>query len=488
MNFKELCPARLVVASNRSPYTFRQIGRSMKAERAIGGLVAAVEPALCFLGGIWIGWSGRPQHQPERMAVPPDDPKYELQFVALSNDEIDRYYEGFANGALWPLCHYALDKCNFSREHWQVYAAVNQKFAAAILQELRPQDVVWIHDYHLALVPQFVRAGAPGVRIAYFWHIPFPSVDLFRALPWRRDVLRGLLNSDLIGFHTETYVRNFLDCAETILNVPVDRERGLVTLGNRAVKVRALPLGIDVAYCQQLASSPEMQAKAETIRRALKSEIVALGVERLDYTKGILERMWAVERLLEKYPDLRHRFSLLQIAAPSRTKVSEYRRLKRLVDETIGRINGRFAQLDWAPITYFYKAIPRAELTAYYQAADMALVIPLRDGMNLVAKEYVASRTNDEGIIILSEFAGVAEEFEQEAILVNPFDIEQVAEAIKQAIDMEPSERRRRMHRLREKVKRHDLTWWLRRILREIASLSESRVVVESNVMRHRAP
>jgi trehalose 6-phosphate synthase len=471
VDLKDLCQARLLVVSNRSPYSFRQIGRRSKPERAVGGLVAAVEPALCRLGGLWIGWGDRPGGGPETMAAPPDDPKYQIKFVVLSDEEINQYYFGFANGVLWPLCHYFLGKCNFSREHWQTYVNVNRKFATATLQEITTGDVVWMHDYHLALAPQFVREQCPSARIAHFWHIPFPSVDLFRALPWRSEMLRGLLNSDLVGFHTETYARNFFDCVESLLNASVDRENGLVGFDGRWVKVCAFPLGIDFAQCQQWANSPDMQAKADVIRRTLKSEIVALGVERLDYTKGILERMWAVERLLETHPELKGRFSLIQIAAPSRTKVPEYGKLKRLVDETIGRINGRFAELDWTPIVYFSKSVPRPELTAYYQAADIALVIPLRDGMNLVAKEYVASRTDHDGVIILSEFAGVAEEFD-EAILVNPFDIEQVAEAIKQAIDLDAEEKRRRMKRLREKVKSRDLTWWLQQVLREIESLS----------------
>jgi trehalose 6-phosphate synthase len=446
----------------------------LKPERAIGGLVSAIEPALCRLGGLWIGWSGQPGAGPETMAAPPEDPKYQIKFVGLTDEEINQHYYGFTNDALWPLCHYFLGKCNFSKKHWQTYVSVNRKFAVATVQELAADDVVWVHDYHLALVPQFMRESCPSARIAYFWHIPFPSVDLFRALPWREEVLQGLLNSDFIGFHTETYVRNFIDCAEGLLEASVDREEGIIALGGRKTKVRALPLGIDFEYCQQLANSPGMQATAEAIRRSLKSEIIALSVERLDYTKGILERVLAVERLLEMYPDLRGRFSLIQIAAPSRTKVPEYHKLKRLVDETIGRINGRFADLDWVPIVYFYKGVPRPELTAYYQAADIALVIPLRDGMNLVAKEYVASRIDDEGVIIVSEFAGVAEAFD-EAIQVNPFDIDQVAEAIKRAIDLTAPERHRRMQRLRERVKDRDLTWWLQQMLDEIESLPTPR-------------
>ncbi|GBC81094.1 Trehalose-6-phosphate synthase [bacterium HR10] len=466
-----LCRARLLVVSNRSPYSFRHIGRRWRPERAIGGLVAAVEPVLHRLGGLWIAWGDRPVAGSEKMPAPPDDPRYQIKFVPLSSEEVDGYYFGFANDALWPLCHYFLGKCNFSREHWQSYRNVNRKFAAATLEELAAGDIVWVHDYHLALVPQYIREREPSAKIAYFWHIPFPGVDLFRALPWRREILWGLLNSDFVGFHTETYVRNFLDCVEELAKIPVDREQGRVIVDGRRVKVRAVPLGVDVGYCQRLANSPDMQAKARAIRQALRSEIIALGVERLDYTKGILERIWAVERLLEAHPELKRKFSLIQIAAPSRTKVPEYGRLKRLVDETIGRINGRFAELDWVPIVYFSKSVPRPELTAYYQAADIALVIPLRDGMNLVAKEYVASRTDCDGVVILSELAGVAEEFD-EAVLVNPFDIDQVAEAIRQAIDLDVEEKRRRMQRLREKVERRDLTWWLEQMLYEFTALS----------------
>lgn len=468
VHIKDLCKARVLSVSNRSPYIFHEVGPYLEVKRTIGGVVEAVEPALRLLGGLWIVWSGGSRrHRPEKMAAPLDAPKYQIKFIDLSDQEISQYYDGFANGALWPLCHYFLQKCNFSQEHWQTYIRVNRKFATSVLEELSAYDVVWMHDYHLALAPQFVREHCPSVKIAYFWHIPFPSIDLFRALPWYKEVLLGLLNSDFIGFHIKTYVQNFLDCVESLLDASVDREKGLVIINGRLTKVRALPLGIDFGYYQQLAHSPVIQAKAENIRQTLKSEIVALAVERLDYTKGILERMQAVELLLDKYPELRKRFSLIQIVAPSRINVPEYCRFKQLVDETIGRINGRFAELDWVPITYHYQSVPRRELTAYYQAADIAIVVPLRDGMNLVAKEYVGSQINHEKVIILSELAGVAEEFKDDAILVNPFDIEQIAGSIKQAINLGTAERNRRMQRLREKVRCRDLTWWLRQIFLE---------------------
>ncbi len=467
VTLKELYKARVLCVSNRSPYIFSKGEPYLEVKRSIGGLVEAVEPALCLFGGLWIVWSGSSRSHPERIVAPLDAPKYQIKFIDLSEQEISQYYDGFANGVLWPLCHYFLEKCNFSQEHWQTYISVNRKFTISILEELAVGDVVWIHDYHLALVPQFVREYCPSVKIVYFWHIPFPSIDLFRELPCYKEILLGLLNSDLIGFHIKTYVENFLDCVESLLNVSVDREQGLVAINGKLTKVRALPLGIDFGYYQQLAHSPIIQTQAENIRHTLKSEIVALGVERLDYTKGILERLQAIELLLDKYPELCQRFSLVQIAAPSRIKIPEYCRFKQLVDATISRINNRFAQLDWVPITYHYQSIPRCQLTAYYQAADILIVVPLRDGMNLVAKEYVASRIDDQGAIVLSKFAGVAVEFQDDAILVNPFDVAQIAESIKQAIDLGIGERNQRMQRLREKVRCHDLNWWLREIFLE---------------------
>lgn len=447
---------KLLLISNRGPYAVKKVDGKAKIERALGGLVTALEPVARSFPTVWVAWSGSPADDTSSATEKVGEFRWER--VQLSEEEIEKYYSGFANGILWPLCHYFVEKCAFERSYWEAYAWVNKKFALQSTKHAGENSLVWVHDYQLALVPHYLRAHGIG-NIGFFWHIPFPPPDLFGILPWSREILRGLLGSDVIGFHVGRYVDNFLRCAETLLNLNVDYERGIVQYHGRSVKVVALPVGIDAAAYAALAKNEATVTAAKAIREKVRTDTVAVAVDRLDYSKGVLERIEALERFWTKYPSYRGRLSLIQIAAPTRAGVAEYQSLRRRVEQAVGRINGLFGREDWVPVYYYYRSFPRDELAAYYAAADLGLVTPLRDGLNLVAKEYVAARQGD-GVLILSKFAGVADEL-REALLVNPYDPDGFAAKLKTALEMPAVERRRRMQVLAERVRQRDIGWWL---------------------------
>jgi trehalose 6-phosphate synthase len=467
---RQLGDRRLVVVSNRAPVDVRR-GPERRIVPTVGGMVSALTPVFKAAGrGLWIAWSGSasgrlPQH---RVDLPPDDPSFTLRFVHLTERDVSGSYYGFANRGLWPLAHYFVGRCQFRSEQWQTYERVNGIFASAVLEELRPRDLLWVQDFQLATVPAKVRAARPDVPVGFFWHVPFPEPSVFGILPWRRQLLEGMLGSDVIGFHLQSYARNFLACVERFTTATVDHDRGIVSLAGRQTRVVAWPIGIDAEEYERLARSPEIELRAGRIRRQLGSAKMILGVDRLDYTKGILERLHGFERLLEHSPGFRRQVTLFQIAVPSRERVEEYRRMKREIDEAVGRISGRFTAEGWVPIRYVYQSMAPPELTAHYVAADLALVTPLRDGMNLVAKEYVASRVHDDGTLILSEFAGASEDL-PEAIRVNPYNSDDVAEQIRHALGMPLAETRARMAALRARVRAHDIRWWLRGFLGEFS-------------------
>jgi trehalose 6-phosphate synthase/phosphatase len=447
---------RLVVVSNRLPViSALQRGRT-RLERAPGGLVSALDPALRARGGRWIGWPGGKLRDTEAVGEFARDAGYEIVPVALSAREVRGFYLGFANGTLWPLLHSFPTRIELDREDWLTYEIVNRRFAAAAAAATSDSDLVWIHDYQLMRVGSHLRRARPAARIAFFLHVPFPHFDLFRILPWDRELLRGLLACDLVGFHCAGYAANFIDCAERLLGSRVDRVAGKIEHGERTVSVGVFPLGIDTARFAKLAEgAPD--------RTTLDPRIV-LGVDRLDYTKGLPEKILAFERLLELHPEHHEHVVLLQIAEPSRDELPEYQRLKRQVDELVGRVNGRFSTSRWTPIQYLRRSVPPDELARLYRDADVALVTPLRDGMNLVAKEYVASQTREPGVLILSRLAGAAEAM-QEAIHVNPYNMDAVAVALDEALKMDVAERAERMRALQLRERRHDVHAWLARFL-----------------------
>jgi len=470
---------RIILVSNRASYVLKETSQGLKGERSVGGLVSALEPLMAECGGVWVAWGGRSGEETKgvRIGVPLGKPRYTLKEVVLSPEEVEGYYHAFANRVLWPLCHYFLEKCTFRQENWEIYKAVNEKFATFTLEEALPGDFIWVHDYHLSLVPQLIRSKLPGAQIGFFWHIPFPPPDVLGILPWCREVLRGLLGSDVIGFHVQQYVDNFLRCAETLLNLNVDYDRGVVQYHGRSIRVVALPVGIDASTYAALGKRSDTLEAAAAIRQKVGTGMVALAVDRLDYSKGILERIEALARFWARYESYRGRLSLIQIAAPTRSAVPAYRDLRRQVEEAVGRINGLFGREDWVPVYYYYRSFPQHELAAYYTAADAALVTPLRDGLNLVAKEYVATRQND-GVLVLSRFAGVVEEL-REAVVVNPYDADGFGTKLKAALEMPAAERRRRMQILAERVKQRDLEWWLGSFITLLAGKETGEVLVK---------
>jgi trehalose 6-phosphate synthase/phosphatase len=386
--------------------------------------------------------------------------------VELSEAEINGFYEGFSNRVLWPLFHYLLDQIPLDSRDWGMYRAVNQRFAEIIAARCQPGDLIWIHDYQLMLVPELLRELVPHARIGFFLHIPFPASEVFRILPWRDQILRGLLGADVIGFHTFTYLRHFTSSMLRILGVEADVDR--ISYAGRTVRLGAFPMGVDAAALGALAGAPRALEGALSVRGKRAGETLVLGVDRLDYTKGIPRRLLAFERVLERHPELRGKLRLIQVAVPSRTHIPAYEEFRRRVDEMVGRINGQYGTVDGVPIHYLYRSFNEEELAAMYRAADVMLVTPLRDGMNLVAKEFVATRTDDDGVLVLSEFAGAASEL-GEALIINPYDVDGTATAIEQAIAMPMEERAFRMRALRERVTTYDVHYWVRSFLDALA-------------------
>lgn len=462
---------RLTIISNRSPYQLKEKSGKLSYERNAGGLVSVLDEILRRAGGTWIAW-GEKAVAPTQIGIPPESPRYSLSLIPLTDFEVDQYYHGFSNRVLWPLSHYFMDRCHFRGEYWKGYREVNEKFATAFREGTDHQELVWIQDFHLTLLPSFLRREHPRLSIGFFWHIPFPASPVFRVLPWRVEVLRGLLGSDLIGFQLPLHAEHFLRSVEDVLGIPVDRGTCSIKYDGRVVKVGVFPVGIDFRKWDSLASNPDIVEKARQIRNEIGVERIILGVDRLDYTKGIRERLLAYERFLERYPQFRGRVCLIQVAVPSRTRVEEYRLLRREIDESIGRITGRFSTRKWSPLRYLYQSFPMEDVAAYYLASDLALITPLRDGMNLVAKEYVASRVGDDGSLILSEFTGAAATL-TDAILVNPYDVDGLADAIRLSLSMPDTEKRSRMGRLRQAVREKDVYWWCESFLKGLAGATE---------------
>jgi trehalose 6-phosphate synthase/phosphatase len=453
--------SRMILVSNRLPISVRVERGEVVVERSSGGLATGLAGYHDQGHSLWVGWPG------ETWRLTPDQCdtlRHRLRAlravpVELSAAEVQSYYDGFSNGVLWPLLHYQLDRLPLTTEGWETYVRVNRRFADAIVAEYHPGDLIWVHDYQLALVPAMVRERLPDAAIGFFLHVPFPSAEVFRVLPWRRELLEGMLGSTLIGFHTVSYVLHFLTSAANVLGC--ETRQGRVGFAGRSIRVGTFPMGIDTAAYEAIGSSPVVVAEAERLRQAAGPAALIVSVDRLDYTKGIPRRLLAFERLLERYPRLRGRVRLVQVAAPSRGAVSQYREFRRTVNEMVGRINGRFASPGYDPIHYISQNLSRERLAAFFRASAIALVTPLRDGMNLVSKEFVATRTDGDGVLILSEFAGAAAEL-PDALLVNPYDLESVATAMHEALAMSEEERRARMAGLRDRVRSHDVHRWAR--------------------------
>jgi trehalose 6-phosphate synthase/phosphatase len=468
---------RLIIVSNRLPITadLDQSG-SVRLLMASGGLANGMRPWHERSNGLWIGWPGETSKfsEAQRAELATRLADRGIVPVTLSQDHVNRYYHGFANRVLWPLFHYLIDRLPVHATGWDAYRQVNQTFANVIVEHYRPGDIIWVHDYQLMLVPAMLRQRLPDARIGFFLHIPFPSFEVFRTLPWRREVLEGLLGSDLIGFHTFSYVRHFVASLPHVEGVEADIDR--IRAGGRIIRLGAFPMGIDTGAFVAQAQDPQVQAQVAALKRDAGGRKILLGVDRLDYTKGIPRRLQSIERLLTRYPDLRDEIRYIQVAVPSRGEVDSYQRFRRFVEEQVGRINGACGTLRSTPIHYMHQSVSMSELVAMYCAADIMLVTPLRDGMNLVAKEFLASRVDDDGVLVLSEFAGAAAEL-GEAVVVNPYDVDAVAETIRRSLQMPRDERHRRMRPMRRRVLEHDVHAWAKSFVERLdsPSITEAR-------------
>ncbi len=412
-------------------------------------------PILKERRGAWVGWNGTVD---EAMAPFLHDGIDQIP-MPLSAGELDEYYFGFCNGSLWPLYHDVVAAPAFHRHWWRAYQSVNQRYAEIVADSLDVGDIAWVQDYQLQLVPGYLRERAPNAKIGFYLHIPFPPVELFSRLPWRSEILRGLLAADVVAFQTRRSAENFVRCVRRHLG-GTPQGQGTIEFEGRRIQVQRAPIGIDVDEFRLLATSPDIRAQATKIRMELGDpDMLVLGVDRLDYTKGIDVRLKAIETLLERSPELIERCRFVQVAVPTREAVPAYQELRQRVEGMVGRINGQYARPGWSPINYQHRSLPLRELIPYYVAANVMMVTPLRDGMNLVAKEYVACRDDNDGILILSEFAGAAENM-RSALLVNPHDVDQVATTLRSALDLNPEDITARMRTLKRGVKREDVYRW----------------------------
>ena len=470
---------QLTIASNRLPVVLKQRCGRWSVQPGSGGLVQAMAPVLKARGGRWVGWPGVTTEEGEGwsrgLAGVGEAAGYDLGPVVLDADELEDYYEGFANSVLWPLFHGFPGRCCFSPEFYEAYGRVNQRFAEALTGG-GEGELTWIHDYHLLEVARRLRQSGHRGRLAFFLHIPFPSAEIFSKLPWRERLLTDLLHFDLIGFQTERDVAHFQASVERLGIEGEVNEVGQgvrFELGGRAAEAAAFPISIDYRDFAERAASQEVSRRCRELAKEIGPGQVLLGIDRLDYSKGLIHRLQAYERALEQFEELREEVVFFQLVVPSRENVPEYRQLKREFDRMVGRINGRFSTAAWQPIHYLYNRVDPVELSALYRLASVALVTPLRDGMNLVAKEYCASQVEADGVLVLSEFAGAAEQLAAGALLVNPYDTEKLAEAIHRGVKMDRSERRERMTRMQAIIEATDVYWWARAFLERASKCGE---------------
>ncbi|MGA7400843.1 MAG: trehalose-6-phosphate synthase [Candidatus Sulfotelmatobacter sp.] len=476
-----LAGGRLFVVSNREPYIHQLNGKEIEAVVPPSGLVTALEPVLTACDGTWIAHgSGEADREVvdahDRLRVPPQEPRYTLRRVWLSKEEEEGYYYGFSNEGLWPLCHIAHTRPIFRESDWRLYQEVNRKFAAAVLQEIEDTDhpVVLVQDYHFALLPRFIKEKRADARVAIFWHIPWPNPEAFGICPWQRQLVDGLLGADLIGFHIQSHCNNFLQTVDRVVESRVDWEHFSVTRQSHRTIVRPFPISVDLAGDE---SAEAEQYGIDYLERStlmhslgVEAAFIGVGVDRVDYTKGIHERFRAIERFLEKYPKYQGQFTFIQIGAPSRTHIKRYHDLMAELEAEAERINWRFQSGKWKPILFLKRHHSHKEIEGYYRAADLCLVTSLHDGMNLVAKEFLAARRDERGVLILSQFTGAAREL-RDALLVNPYDIDQTAEAIRAALEMEPEERQMRVHRMRRIIREHNIYRWAGNLVTELCEL-----------------
>jgi trehalose-6-phosphate synthase len=450
-------------------------GKRISELRPASGLVSALEPVMGACGGVWIahGSGDADRAAGERVGLPSDDPTYTLRRVWLNAEEEAGYYYGFANEGLWPLCHIVHERPQFRAGDWEHYRAVNQRFADALIEEMEKAEapIVLVQDYHFALLPRMIKQERPDARVALFWHIPWPNVEAFGICPWPEEILLGMLGADLVGFHTQFHCNNFLETVERMIEGRVEWDDFTAVRGQHTTHVLPLPISIAPSDEEMTDRIPGRDALMAEL--GIETDFLGVGVERLDYTKGLPERLRAIRRFFERWPEYRGRVVFVQIASPSRSRIERYQRLQREVRDSIRRINDELGDRDWRPILYRERHHDHREIAAYYRNADFCMVTALHDGMNLVAKEFIAARDRDTGVLILSRFTGAAREL-REALVVNPYDIEDTAAAIRRAVEMPKDEQSERMARMRAQVREHNVYRWAAMLLAELARLPQS--------------
>jgi trehalose 6-phosphate synthase/phosphatase len=452
---------RLLIVSNRLPVTIQKKKGKLHFNQSVGGLATGLGSFYKSFDSTWAGWVGITSEKISLEEKESIETKLKKEFssypVFLSKREVELYYSEFCNRTLWPLLHGFTQYATYDRKSWKAYEKVNEIFSKCILEIAEPEDMIWIHDYHLMLLPNLLRKKHPNIAIGFFLHTPFPSPDVFRLLPWREKILHGLLEADLLGFHTYNYVQNFLMTVRRLLSL--NHTLGKIIVGNHLAKVDSFPIGIDYPLFADAETKPKVQASIKKLSRRLGTTKKILSIDRLDYTKGVLQRLKGFDLFLNSYPEYKGKVTLVLVAVPSRTKVQHYQTLKRNVDELVGKINGDHGKVGWTPIQYLYHSLPFHSLLALYRISDVAMVTPLADGMNLIAKEYIATKTDGKGVLVLSEMAGAVEEL-REAIIVNPNSIEEIAEALKKALSMPEDEQIRRNRTMQERLRNYDIKVW----------------------------
>lgn len=467
----------LIVVSNREPYIHKKTGLSIRVEKPAGGLTSALDDVLKITGGTWVAWgSGGGDRDvvdgKNLVQVPPENPSYMLKRVWFSPSEVENYYHGYSNQVLWPLCHITLDRVYFRKKFWEDYKKANKAFSDAVLEEADSNSIIWIHDYHLCLVPGILRNERPELTIAHFWHIPWPDWSVFRICPQAKEIIEGLLGNDLIGFQIPLFVKNFMDCASECLDADIDYSRATIDFKGHTTRLKAFPISIEFDKFNSMASSQRTIRMMENIKEkhGVTHGYIGIGVDRLEYTKALLKRLQAIDLFFDRYERFRRKFTFIQIAVPTRMR-EPYISYKKVVEDMVSKINRKYSIGNWKPIIYIDTKVEHKDLVSYYRAADVAIISSVYDGMNLVAKEYVASKPDEKGVLILSEFAGASEELEG-SILVNPYDIEQFAECIKTALEMPEKEKVSRMAALRRVVSENNIHKWIIDILNEIAAIA----------------
>jgi trehalose 6-phosphate synthase len=466
---------RVINVSNRLPILIRKHASGARVERSSGGLATALEAGWRDRPGIWVGWAGgTPNQQVDSLLVKASQGRsYTLRSVTLTEEEIAKFYSGFANEIIWPLFHDMPSRCNFDPEYWEMYQRVNRKFGKVTAEIATEDDFIWVHDYHLMLTAGAMRQAGVRAPMGFFLHTPFPGLDVFEKLPWKKPILKSLLEFDVIGFQSDHDRTNFIACLQRLLPEAVIEPGNphlQVRLEARHTVVGTFPIGIDFEEFAQQAARPVIKAHSAEIRRRLSGDVLVLGVDRLDYTKGIPERLKSFRLLLGRFPELRGHITLVQVVVPSREEIPNYKHLRREVELLVSQINGEYTEPGWVPVHYIHRNLGRDELLAYYRAADVGLVTPLKDGMNLVAKEFCAAQIDERGVLIVSEFAGAGPELRSGAMVVNPNDFAEVAQALHDAAQMPVEEKRRRMHLLRDIVKDHSVQRWIRSFLQAMPS------------------